>query len=238
MRDLFVKDEGIGDVRGRLEMRGDDMNFSFDAASTRLAVSGAGKVTLLGSTRATSRCGSPTRRSTRTRGCSRPALSPFATAVASGTLRISGTLASLDNIVARMRRRQPRPEAVRLPPAQRRPDRGLPRAGHHAHRAAEAERRGHAARRHRQRRPHPGRPRPAGRGRREPGHPAGVPERHPGRGTGRGDGRLHGHDGEAPAERQRASSSAAGCATCGCPAPSTRSTAASRSPETASGSTT
>ena len=43
VRDLFVKDEGIGDVRGRLELRQDDMNFSFDAASTRLAVSGAGQ---------------------------------------------------------------------------------------------------------------------------------------------------------------------------------------------------
>jgi hypothetical protein len=102
MRDLFVKDEGIGDVRGRLEIRKDDMNFSFDAASTRLAFSGAGKVTLLGqypgdvTIRVTDASLDPYAR------VFAPALSPFATAVASGTLRISGTLASLDNIVARM----------------------------------------------------------------------------------------------------------------------------------------
>ncbi len=102
MRDLFVRDEGVGDVRGRLEIRGDDMNFSFDAASTRLALSGAGKVTLLGdypgdvTLRVTDASLDPYVR------VFSPGLSPFATAVASGTMRLSGTLGSLDNIVARM----------------------------------------------------------------------------------------------------------------------------------------
>jgi len=102
MRDLFVRDEGIGDVRGRLEIRKDDMNFSFDAASTRLALSGAGKVTLLGlypgdvTLRVTDASLDPYAR------VFAPGLSPFATAVASGTMRISGTLGSLDNIVARL----------------------------------------------------------------------------------------------------------------------------------------
>ena len=102
MRDLFVRDEGIGDVRGRLEIRKDDVNFSFDAASTRLALSGAGKVTLLGqypgdvTIRITDASLDPYVR------VFAPAVSPFASAVASGTLRISGTLASLDNIVARL----------------------------------------------------------------------------------------------------------------------------------------
>ena len=102
MRDLFVKDEGIGDVRGRLEIRKDDMNFSFDAASTRLALSGAGKVTLLGqypgdvTLRITDASLDPYAR------VFAPGLSPFATAVASGTMRISGMLASVDNLVARM----------------------------------------------------------------------------------------------------------------------------------------
>jgi autotransporter translocation and assembly factor TamB len=102
MRDLFVRDEGIGDVRGRLEIRKDDMNFSFDGASTRLALSGAGKVTLLGqypgdvTLRITDASIDPYAR------LFAPSLSPFATAVASGTMRISGTLASLDNIVALM----------------------------------------------------------------------------------------------------------------------------------------
>jgi hypothetical protein len=102
MRDLFVRDEGIGDVRGRLEIRKDDMNFSFDAASTRLALSGAGKVTLLGqypgdvTLRIADASIDPYAR------VFAPGLSPFATAVASGTMRISGTLASLDNVVARL----------------------------------------------------------------------------------------------------------------------------------------
>jgi hypothetical protein len=102
MRDLFLKEEGIGDVRGRLEIRKDDMNFSFDAASTRLALSGAGRVTLLGqypgdvTLRITDASIDPYAR------VFAPGLSPFATAVASGTMRISGTLASLENVVARM----------------------------------------------------------------------------------------------------------------------------------------
>ncbi len=103
VRDLFVKDEGIGDVgRGVLELRDDDVNFSFDVGSSRLQVSAAGKVTLLGSYP-----GDVTLviRDTSIDPYARmfaPGLSPFATAVASGTLRISGALASLDNIVARM----------------------------------------------------------------------------------------------------------------------------------------
>jgi len=103
VRDLFVKDEGIGDVgRGVLELRNDDMNFSFDVGSSRLQVSAAGKVTLLGSYP-----GDVTLviRDTSIDPYARmfaPGLSPFATAVASGVLRMSGALASRENIVARM----------------------------------------------------------------------------------------------------------------------------------------
>ncbi len=102
VRDLYVKDEGIGDVKGRLELRGDDANFSFDGNSSRLAASGAGKVTLLGdypgdvTLRLTDASLDPYAR------VFMPGLSPFATAVASGTVRISGTLLSLDNIVAKV----------------------------------------------------------------------------------------------------------------------------------------
>jgi len=101
IRDLFVKDEGIGEVKGRLELRGDDMNFSFEAgSSSRLTASGTGKVTLLGNypgditLRVTDTSLDPYAR------VFAPGLSPFATAVASGTMRISGSLASLDNVVA------------------------------------------------------------------------------------------------------------------------------------------
>ncbi|HNV02356.1 MAG TPA: translocation/assembly module TamB domain-containing protein [Vicinamibacterales bacterium] len=100
MRDLYVKDEGIGDVKGRLELRGDDMNVSFDAISSRLTASGAGKVTLLGdypgdvTLRLTDASLDPYAR------VFMPGLSPFASAVGSGTVRVSGTLLSLDNVVA------------------------------------------------------------------------------------------------------------------------------------------
>jgi len=102
IRDLYVKDEGIGDVKGRLELRGDDMNFAFEAASSRLGASGTGKVTLLGNYP-----GDITLRMTDTSldpyaRVFAPGLSPFATVVASGTMRISGSLASLDNVVARV----------------------------------------------------------------------------------------------------------------------------------------
>jgi len=102
IQDLFVKDEGIGVVTGNLELRGDDMNFDFVAQSSRLGASGAGKVTLLGNYP-----GDITLRMTDTSldpyaRVFAPGLSPFATAVASGTMRISGSLASLDNVVARV----------------------------------------------------------------------------------------------------------------------------------------
>jgi autotransporter translocation and assembly factor TamB len=102
VRDLYVKDEGIGDVKGRVELRGDDANFSFDGNSSRLAASGAGKVTLLGdypgdvTLRLTDASLDPYAR------VFMPGLSPFATAVASGTVRVSGTLMNLDNVVARV----------------------------------------------------------------------------------------------------------------------------------------
>jgi hypothetical protein len=102
VRDLYVGDEGVGDVKGRFELRNDDANFSFDAASSRLAVSGAGKVTLLGSypgditLRLSDTSLDPYAR------LFMPSLSPFASAVASGTVRVSGSLASLDNIVGKV----------------------------------------------------------------------------------------------------------------------------------------
>lgn len=99
-RDLFVKEEGIGDVKGKIAMRGDDMNFSFEAGSPRLQVSGTGKVTLLGdypgdvTLQVSDTSLDPYARLFSER------LSPFASAIASGTVRIGGTLANLDGLVA------------------------------------------------------------------------------------------------------------------------------------------
>jgi hypothetical protein len=99
--DLYVKDEGIGDVKnGKIAMRGDDMNFSFEAGSPRLQVSASGKVTLVGdypgyvTLQISDTSLDPYARLFSNR------LSPFASAVASGTVRIGGTLANFDGLVA------------------------------------------------------------------------------------------------------------------------------------------
>jgi translocation-and-assembly-module (TAM) inner membrane subunit TamB-like protein len=91
--DLFVGEEGLGLVTGRLEVRGDVLSIAqLEAASPRLAASGAGRITL-----------NPVRDADLTLRFSRtsidpyvrilePRLSPFTTAVASGGLRIVGPL--------------------------------------------------------------------------------------------------------------------------------------------------
>ena len=94
IRDLFLKDEGIGDVTGRLEVRGDVMTMELEAASPRLAVSGTGRIELTEAQNA-----DLTLRFTDTSldpyaRAFEPTLSPFTTAVGSGTLRIAGELAN------------------------------------------------------------------------------------------------------------------------------------------------
>src|SRR6185436_733710 len=44
--DLYVGDEGVGQVRGRLSVRDTLVTYEFEAASSRLAVSGTGRVEL------------------------------------------------------------------------------------------------------------------------------------------------------------------------------------------------
>ena len=102
-RDVFVRDEGIGLVTGLILVRGEDVNFEFKAASPRLEVSGSGRVTTLGdypgevTLRVTDTSIDPYARLFGT------GLSPFATAVATGTLRVSGTLANSSGLVAQAR---------------------------------------------------------------------------------------------------------------------------------------
>lgn len=103
IRDLFVMDEGIGQLTGRMVMRGDEMSFEIEGASPRLAVSGTGRIELLGSYpgdmlfRFTDTSLDPYLR------VFAPDLSPFVTAVGSGTLQAAGAFASLDGIAARAR---------------------------------------------------------------------------------------------------------------------------------------
>ena len=99
IRDLFVSDEGIGEVTGRLDVRGESMTVELEAASPRLAVSGTGRIDLTESQdaditlRFTDTSLDPYARAFE------PRISPFTTAVGSGTLRIIGQLANRERLV-------------------------------------------------------------------------------------------------------------------------------------------
>ena len=97
--DLFAADEGIGQVNGQIGLRGELVTLSFDAASTRLAVTGAGRVALTDEMDAdmTLRF-SDTSLDPYLRFFA-PRLSPFTNAVADGTVRVSGELLNVDQLV-------------------------------------------------------------------------------------------------------------------------------------------
>jgi hypothetical protein len=99
IRDLFVSDEGVGEVTGRVDVRGESMTVEIEAASPRLAVSGTGRIDLTEAQdaditlRFTDTSLDPYARSFE------PRISPFTTAVGSGTLRIIGQLANRERLV-------------------------------------------------------------------------------------------------------------------------------------------
>jgi hypothetical protein len=97
--DLFVAEEGVGQVTGTLNLRGGELSGEIDAASPRLAVTGTGRIALTTP---------PTGELTfRFHDSSLdpyvrlfvPTLSPFTTAVASGAIRVTGELTSIDRLV-------------------------------------------------------------------------------------------------------------------------------------------
>jgi hypothetical protein len=97
--DLFAGDEGIGALTGQLGLRGELLNVNFDAASTRLAVSGAGRIALT-----EARDVELTLRFSETSldpyvRFFEPRLSPFTNAIVGGTVRVSGELADLNHLV-------------------------------------------------------------------------------------------------------------------------------------------
>jgi hypothetical protein len=102
IRDLYVLDEGVGEVTGRLDVRGDSMTIEIEAASPRLAVSGTGRIDLTEAQNAdvtlrfTDTSLDPYARAFEKR------LSPFTTAVGSGTLRVIGELANPDQLIVDM----------------------------------------------------------------------------------------------------------------------------------------
>jgi translocation and assembly module TamB len=96
VHDLFLGDEGIGQVTGRFGVRDRVLTYALEAASTRLAVSGTGRIALTAardaelSFRVTDTSLDPYIRAFQ------PTLSPFTTAVASGTIRVVGELSNRD----------------------------------------------------------------------------------------------------------------------------------------------
>ncbi len=97
--DLFAGDEGIGQVNGRLSLRGELLTLEMEAASPRLVVSGSGRIALTPEMDA--------ELTVRFADTSldpyvrffEPRLSPFTNAVAGGTVRIAGELADIDHLV-------------------------------------------------------------------------------------------------------------------------------------------
>ena len=94
--DLFFGDEGVGEMSGRLSMRGLLMTYEMEVASTRLAVSSTGRVELNDemdaelSFRVSDSSLDPFVRAIQ------PAFSPFTSAIASGTIRVVGELYNPD----------------------------------------------------------------------------------------------------------------------------------------------
>jgi hypothetical protein len=101
--DLFAGDEGIGQLSGRLTLRGELLTLDLEAASPRLAVSGSGRIALTPEMDA--------ELTVRFREASldpyvrffEPRLSPFTTAVVGGTLRVVGELTNPDHLVVETR---------------------------------------------------------------------------------------------------------------------------------------
>ncbi len=97
--DLFAADEGIGQVTGRLALRGELLTTELEAASPRLVMSGSGRIALTDAMDA-----ELTLRFSNTSldpylRFFEPRLSPFTNAIAGGTVRVVGELADVDHLV-------------------------------------------------------------------------------------------------------------------------------------------
>jgi translocation and assembly module TamB len=98
VRDLFVADEGVGRVFGDLSIDGDVLTLKMEAASARLAVTGGGRITMNDAMDAElSFSVADTSLDPYIRAF-QPQLSPYTTAVASGTIRVYGQLADIDRL--------------------------------------------------------------------------------------------------------------------------------------------
>jgi hypothetical protein len=99
VRDLFVADEGIGQIVGNLSIENNVMTVRFEAASPRLAVSASGRVALTPELDTEmSITVSDTSLDPYVRAF-QPQLSPYTTAVVSGSIRVVGELANVDHLL-------------------------------------------------------------------------------------------------------------------------------------------
>src|SRR5690606_32697906 len=96
VRDLFFGEEGVGEVSGRLSVRDIVMTYELEVASTRLAASGTGRIALTDQMDAelTFRV-SDTSLDPYLRAF-QPDLSPYTSAVVSGSVRVVGELYNPD----------------------------------------------------------------------------------------------------------------------------------------------
>ncbi len=99
INDLAVGGEPVGLATGLLALRGDEINGEADVSSSRLAISGTGRFSLKDKTR-----GDVTFRFHDSSldpyvRLFVPKLSPYTTAVASGTIRVSGDVTDIDRMV-------------------------------------------------------------------------------------------------------------------------------------------
>lgn len=99
IRDFFVADEGIGRVVGDLSIDDDLMTLRLEATSPRLQVFGSGTIRLDDTMDTNLRFNvSDTSLDPYIRAF-QPRLSPYTTAIASGTLRVVGELGNIDNML-------------------------------------------------------------------------------------------------------------------------------------------
>jgi len=99
IRDLFAGDEGIGQLIGEIGVEGDLMTVKLEVASSRLSISGSGRVALTPEMdteltfRVTDTSLDPYIRAFE------PRVSPYTTAIASGSVRVVGELADVDHLL-------------------------------------------------------------------------------------------------------------------------------------------
>ena len=101
--DLFAGEEGIGQVRGRLSLRGDMMTMEVDASSKRLSVTGSGRLALTDEMDAEATFQFFDTSLDPYLRFFAPGLSPYATAVADGSIRVVGELADIDHLSVKAR---------------------------------------------------------------------------------------------------------------------------------------